>query len=149
MTKIFEKYWIVVLVGVFFILTSIYDEFGQSKHVYWSIYIKTVRALFVLILLNKWRGVLPNVLSILSCLGGMAYFVGLTGFRFWSAYMSDGIYKDYFEYMKDDEISNYFTFGMFAIMAIVHFIAFPEPIIKYIIIPIKKLLPWKNGSQDI
>lgn len=136
----------VILVGMYFILTAIYNEYGVVREVHWSIYIKTVREVFVLVLLLKACAVLPNVLSILSDIGGMAYSLGLIAFRLWAACMSDWIYEDYFAYMKNGDVRNYFTLGMFVIMATVHFIAYPQPIIKYIIIPIKKLSPWKFGS---
>ena len=144
-----------LLVGAYFALISFYNEFGLSRDVFWNSYIKIVRQGFIFIVLFKSLSVLPNIISILSCLGGMAYSSGLTVFRLWAAYMSNGVYESYFEYMKNGDIRNYCTFWLFIIMITIHFISYPEPIIKYLINPlkkcvlnpIKKLISWKSGSQ--
>ena len=146
-TKVFERYWMIMLVGVYFILISVYNEFGVPRDVFWNTFIKTVRQGFIFTILIMHINRLPNSLSILTCLGAMSYSLGLTVFRYWAAYHSWNLeepYEAYFELMKRGDIRNYCTLGLFVIMTAVYFVSYPmslNPINKLL----KRITKWKNG----
>lgn len=120
--NIFNKFWIVLLVGMYFILTSIYNELGVFRVVEWSIFIKTTRELFIVFLLMGYLNKLNNSLSILTCLGAVSYSLGLIIFRFYSAISANFDYNTYIEYMKDGDIRNICSFCLFLIFLIIHLI---------------------------
>ena len=113
MKNLFRQYWMVLLVGAYFALTSIYNALGEPRHVYWTIGIKTVKDLFLIALISMHIKKLPNILSILFAFGGMAVVMYLMVFRWLAAYVSDGDYSIYWEYMKSDNYSLLFTIIIF------------------------------------
>lgn len=116
------NYWMVILVGAFFALTSIYNTFGVSKDVFWNTYIKSVRTIFVLVLLFMHIKNISNTISILFAFGAIASYVYLTGFRFISAYISDGNYVTYWEYMKSNNYSLLYTIIIFCIFMAIRYL---------------------------
>lgn len=121
-SKLIECYWIVLAVGIFFILTAIYNEFGYSRHVGWNTFIKTTRELFLIVLLFKCKSTLNNTISILFCFGMIALSLSYIVFRFHCAIVSDWNYTHYFELMKNTYLRFIITIIIFVIIALIKYL---------------------------
>lgn len=115
MKKLFGNYWMVLLVGAFFALTSIYNTFGLSLNVAWETYIKTVRSLFIIALISMHIKKLPNTLSMLFAFGGIGAMLYLMVFRWLSAYASRLDYDAYYNIMGSHNYRLLFTIIIFTI----------------------------------
>ena len=115
MTRLVKNYWMVLLVGAYFALTSIYNTLGVPRDVYWTIGIKTVKDLLLITLIAAHIKKLPNVLSMLFAFGGISAITYLMVFRWVAAFISYGDYDIYWEYMKSDNYASLFTIIIFII----------------------------------
>lgn len=122
MEKLFRQYWMVLLVGAYFALTSIYNTWGEPRHVYWTIGIKSVKDLFLIVLISMHIKKLPNVLSMLFAFGGIAVNLYLMIFRWMAAYVSGGDYSIYWNYMKSENYSLLFTIIIFCTFMCVNYL---------------------------
>ena len=120
--EIFNRYWMLILVVFYFTMLGIYHEFGIARDVISNTLIKMAREAFIVVLLASWIKRLPNSVSILACLAAIAYSIGLTIFRIICAFKSKLNYEIYFEYMKDGDIRNFFTFLMFVLLLVVYYL---------------------------
>jgi hypothetical protein len=108
---IFDNYWLVLLVGAWFALTCIYNEWGQSRDVFWNTYIKTIREGLLIGLFFGIKKSLNNTVSILFCYGGIAVTLSYVLFRFYCGIKSNFVeligeqtrYSAYFDFMKDND----------------------------------------------
>lgn len=115
MKDLFKNYWMVLLVGAFFALTSIYNTFGLSMNVAWNTYIKTVRSLFIIALISMHIKKLPNTSSMIFAFGGIGVMLYLMIFRWMAAYVSSLDYDIYMEVMKSHDYRLLFTIIIFTI----------------------------------
>lgn len=103
--RLIKDYNLVILVSVYFALTSIYYSDGKSNSVAWVTYIKTVRELFLIglisIILTKYKNILTSLIGLSAI--GVSFYLCL--FRWYSAYVSDGDYKIYRTLMSDHKQS--------------------------------------------
>ena len=122
LNKFLNEYGFVILVGVYFALTSIYASCGHSKSVFWNSYIKIVRELFVvaLIFMNFKR--LKNIISILFGFSALAISAYLTVFRLMTAYISEGDYDIYKQQMQGNNQSLMFITFIFIIFVLANYI---------------------------
>jgi O-antigen/teichoic acid export membrane protein len=127
---IFDNYWLVLLVGMFFILTCIYNEWGENRNVFWNTYIKTVREGLVIGLFFGILKSLKNTISIFFAYGGIAVSMAYTLFRFYCGIKSlfielgegESLYDVYFELMKSTENRFAMTLVIFIILIAINYL---------------------------
>lgn len=139
MSKLFDKYWMIIVVGMFLILTSLYHEFGIDKSVFWNTFIKTNRAVLIMILLYQCTKYVGNVISVLFSFGLISYYIALTIIRYVCAFKSNFNYEVYYELMQSGNLSMMLNIFIFVSLVI----------IKYFEILINYVLKLWNGLKRI
>jgi len=130
MKYLIEKYWVVLLVGAWFALTCIYNEWGHSRDVFWNTYIKTVRDALLIGLFFGINRTLSNTISILFCYGGIAVALSYVLFRFYCGIKSNFVeliegqdrYGVYFEFMKNTEYRLFMSIIILLVLLIINYI---------------------------
>ena len=119
-----SNYWFVIYAGVYFILASIYMNFGSAYSVNWNVYIKLVNYLYLPLIpiITLAYKHLNNTTSILFSIGLISYLCGMAIFRIIASLKSDGSFEAYFDYMKSDTIGLYITFTIFMILIVIKYL---------------------------
>lgn len=120
--KFIENYWMILAVGIYFILTGIYNCYGSGRSVEWNTFIKTTRELFLIILLLKHKSNLNNTISVLFCYGMISLSLSYTIFRLYCAFKSSWDYNQYWELMKDVDLRFMLTIIIFVILLLIKYL---------------------------
>ena len=119
--KIWLNYWIVIVLGAFFALTTIYNSFGSCYSIFWNTFIKTTRELLIISLLYKSIENQKNTLSIIFAIGGISVSFSYMLFRFICAFTAFN-FDTYMILMADNVNRLIMSVIIFCILAAIKYV---------------------------